>query len=42
MLTSCKIKDLLSGKQNIRLIDPNTIKMIYIPTEPWIHSLIQP
>lgn len=35
-LTSCKTEDTPSGEQDITLIDPNTGKMIRIPTEPWI------
>jgi hypothetical protein len=36
MLTSCKTEDSLCGDQDITLIDPNTGKMICIPTEPWL------
>ncbi|KIK32851.1 hypothetical protein CY34DRAFT_100650 [Suillus luteus UH-Slu-Lm8-n1] len=35
-LTSCKTEDTPSGEQDITLIDPNTGKMIRIPTKPWI------
>ena len=35
-LTSCKTEDSPCGDQDITLIDPNTGKMIRIPTEPWL------
>ncbi|KAG2062400.1 hypothetical protein BDR06DRAFT_869231 [Suillus hirtellus] len=36
MLTSCKTEDLLSGEQDITLMDPNTAKVIRIPTDQWL------
>ncbi|KAG1832767.1 hypothetical protein EV424DRAFT_1533451 [Suillus variegatus] len=35
-LTSCKTEDLPSGEQDITLMDPNTVKVIRIPTDRWL------
>jgi hypothetical protein len=34
-LTNCRIEDLPNGKQDVMLTDPNTGKVIRIPTNQW-------